>query len=134
MGVIAQFICKSKVEMSSFTVKTRELDEKIQWRNRALARTLCRYLQYPSRHRRIHFQVETTTGYKDQKNGLEVPLHRRTESDSSYADKVLKPKSAVAMIRSNKRNQAQLQYGRNMDMLIAENEIKLSKLKTEQQV
>src|SRR5690606_15008206 len=30
--------------------------------------------------------------------------------------------------------QAQLQYGENMDMLIAENEIKLSKLKKEQQI
>src|SRR5690606_37801702 len=32
------------------------------------------------------------------------------------------------------RNQAQLQYGKNMDVLIAENEIKLSKLKKEQQI
>ena len=32
------------------------------------------------------------------------------------------------------RNQAQLQYGKNMDLLIAENEIKLSTLKTEQQI
>src|SRR5699024_7989963 len=32
------------------------------------------------------------------------------------------------------RNQIQLQYSKNMDMLIAENEIKLSTLKTEQQI
>jgi hypothetical protein len=32
------------------------------------------------------------------------------------------------------RNQAQLQYGKNMDLLIAENEITLEKLKTEQQM
>lgn len=70
--------------------------------------------------------------YKDQENGLEATLHegpkvtelrrRGIETEISRTNDEIK-----------ERNQAQLQYDKNMDMLIAENEIKLSTLKTEQQ-
>src|SRR5690606_10739876 len=70
--------------------------------------------------------------YKDQENGLEATLHegpkvtelrrRGIETEISRTNDEIK-----------ERNQAQLQYGKNMDLLIAENEIKLSTLKTEQQ-
>ncbi len=71
--------------------------------------------------------------YKDQENGLEATLH-----EGPKVTELRRKGIETEISRSNdeikQRNQAQLQYGKNMDMLIAENEIKLRKLKTEQQI
>lgn len=71
--------------------------------------------------------------YKDQENGLEATLH-----EGPKVTELRRQGIETEISRSNdeikQRNQAQLQYGKNMNMLIAENEIKLSKLKTEQQI
>jgi MobA/MobL family. len=70
--------------------------------------------------------------YKDQENGLEATLH-----EGPKVTELRRKGIETEISRSNdeikQRNQAQLQYGKNMDLLIAENEIKLSTLKTEQQ-
>ena len=71
--------------------------------------------------------------YKDQENGLEATLH-----EGPKVTELRRKGIETEISRSNdeikQRNQAQLQYSKNMDLLIAENEIKLSTLKTEQQI
>ncbi|WP_171077279.1 MobA/MobL family protein, partial [Acinetobacter baumannii] len=71
--------------------------------------------------------------YKDQENGLEATLH-----EGPNVTELRRRGIETEISRSNdeikQRNQAQLQYDKNMDVLIAENEIKLSTLKTEQQI
>ncbi len=66
--------------------------------------------------------------YKDQKNGLEVPLH-----EGPKVTELRRQGIETEISRSNdeikQRNQAQLQYRKNMDTLIAENEVKLRKQK-----
>ncbi|KGH51325.1 nickase, partial [Acinetobacter idrijaensis] len=71
--------------------------------------------------------------YKDQENGLEATLH-----EGPKVTELRRRGIETEISRNNdeikQRNQAQLQYGKNMDLLIAENEIKLSTLKTDQQI
>ena len=120
-----------KLTPEGFTDKTRELDQKHSgeiehWREH-FADICNMHLDLAGSTARVDHR-----SYKDQENGLEATLHegpkvtelrrRGIETEISRTNDEIK-----------ERNQAQLQYGKNMDMLIAENEIKLSTLKTEQQ-
>lgn len=121
-----------KLTPEGFTEKTRELDQKHSgeidhWREHFA--DICN----------VHLDLAGSTArvdhrsYKDQENGLEATLHegpkvtelrrRGIETEISRTNDEIK-----------ERNQAQLHYGKNMDLLIAENEITLKKLKTEQQM
>ena len=120
-----------KLTPEGFTEKTRELDQKHSgeiehWREH-FADICNMHLDLAGYTARVDHR-----SYKDQENGLEATLHegpkvtelrrRGIETEISRTNDEIK-----------ERNQAQLQYGKNMDLLIAENEIKLSALKTEQQ-
>ncbi|MFP0337693.1 MobQ family relaxase [Acinetobacter baumannii] len=121
-----------KLTPEGFTEKTRELDQKHSgeiehWRKHFA--DICN----------IHLDMAGYTArvdhrsYKDQENGLEATLH-----EGPKVTELRRKGIETEISRSNdeikQRNQAQLQYGKNMDLLIAENEIKLSTLKTEQQI
>ena len=121
-----------KLTPEGFTEKTRELDQKHSgeiehWREH-FADICNMHLDMAGFTARVDHR-----SYKDQENGLEATLHegpkvtelrrRGIETEISRINDAIK-----------ERNQAQLQYGKNMDLLIAENEITLKKLKTEQQM
>ena len=121
-----------KLTPEGFTEKTRELDQKHSgeiehWREH-FADICNMHLDMAGSTARVDHR-----SYKDQENGLEATLHegpkvtelrrRGIETEISRTNDEIK-----------ERNQAQLQYGKNMDLLIAENEITLKKLKTEQQM
>ena len=120
-----------KLTPEGFTEKIRKLDQKHSgeiehWREH-FADICNMHLDMAGSTARVDHR-----SYKDQENGLEATLHegpkvtelrrRGIETEISRTNDEIK-----------ERNQAQLQYGKNMDLLIAENEIKLSTLKTEQQ-
>lgn len=121
-----------KLTPEGFTEKTRELDQKHSgeiehWREH-FADICNMHLDMAGFTARVDHR-----SYKDQENGLEATLHegpkvtelrrRGIETEISRINDAIK-----------ERNQTQLQYGKNMDLLIAENEITLKKLKTEQQM
>lgn len=121
-----------KLTPEGFTEKTRELDQKHSgeiehWREH-FADICNMHLDMAGSTARVDHR-----SYKDQENGLEATLHegpkvtelrrRGIETEISRTNDEIK-----------ERNQAQLHYGKNMDLLIAENEITLKKLKTEQQM
>lgn len=121
-----------KLTPEGFTEKTRELDQKHSgeiehWREH-FADICNMHLDMVGSTARVDHR-----SYKDQENGLQATLHegpkvtelrrRGIETEISRTNDEIK-----------ERNQAQLQYGKNMDLLIAENEITLKKLKTEQQM
>lgn len=121
-----------KLTPEGFTEKTRELDQKHSgeiehWREH-FAHICNMHLDMAGFTARVDHR-----SYKDQENGLEATLHegpkvtelrrRGIETEISRTNDEIK-----------ERNQAQLHYGKNMDLLIAENEITLKKLKTEQQM
>ncbi|OTG70486.1 nickase [Acinetobacter terrae] len=121
-----------KLTPEAFTEKTRELDQKHSgeiehWREH-FADICNMHLDMAGSTARVDHR-----SYKDQENGLEATLH-----EGPKVTELRRQGIETEISRSNdeikQRNQAQLQYGKNMDMLIAENEIKLSKLKTEQQI
>jgi hypothetical protein len=120
-----------KLTPEGFTEKTRELDQKHSgeiehWREH-FADICNMHLDLAGSTARVDHR-----SYKDQENGLEATLHegpkvtelrrRGIETEISRTNDEIK-----------ERNQAQLQYGKKWTLLIAENEIKLSALKTEQQ-
>ena len=120
-----------KLTPEGFTDKTRELDQKHSgeiehWREH-FADICNMHLDLAGSTARVDHR-----SYKDQENGLEATLH-----EGPKVTELRRRGIETEISRSNdeikERNQAQLQYGKNMDMLIAENEIKLSTLKTEQQ-
>ncbi len=100
-------------------VLPRKPGSSIRNRNRALARTLCRYLQYAPGGSTARVDHRS---YKDQENGPPCTKDRKSPNYVEEASKQPKQwrnqrkKSGSAAIR--------------MDLLIAENEIKLSALKT----
>ena len=121
-----------KLTPEGFTEKTRELDQKHSgeiehWREH-FADICNMHLDMAGSTARVDHR-----SYKDQENGLEATLHegpkvtelrrRGIETEISRTNDEIK-----------ERNQAQLHHGKNMDLLIAENEITLKKLKTEQQM
>ena len=121
-----------KLTPEGFTEKTRELDQKHSgeiehWREH-FADICNMHLDMAGSTARVDHR-----SYKDQETGLEATLHegpkvtelrrRGIETEISRTNDEIK-----------ERNQAQLHYGKNMDLLIAENEITLKKLKTEQQM
>ena len=121
-----------KLTPEGFTDKTRELDQKHSgeiehWREH-FADICNMHLDLAGYTARVDHR-----SYKDQENGLEATLH-----EGPKVTELRRKGIETEISRSNdeikQRNQAQLQYGKNMDVLIAENEIKLSKLKTEQQI
>lgn len=121
-----------KLTPEGFTEKTRELDQKhsgeIEYWREHFADICNMHLDMAGFTARVDHR-----SYKDQENGLQATLHegpkvtelrrRGIETEISRTNDEIK-----------ERNQAQLQYGKNMDLLIAENEIRLKKLKTEQQM
>ncbi|OWW72397.1 nickase, partial [Acinetobacter baumannii] len=121
-----------KLTPEGFTEKTRELDQKHSgeiehWREH-FANICNMHLDLAGSTARVDHR-----SYKDQENGLEATLH-----EGPKVTELRRKGIETEISRSNdeikQRNQAQLQYGKNMDLLIAENEIKLRKLKTEQQI
>jgi hypothetical protein len=121
-----------KLTPEGFTEKTRELDQKHSgeiehWREH-FADICNMHLDLAGYTARVDHR-----SYKDQENGLEATLH-----EGPKVTELRRKGIETEISRSNdeikQRNQAQLQYGKNMDLLIAENEIKLSTLKTEQQI
>ncbi|MEQ1348815.1 MobQ family relaxase [Acinetobacter lwoffii] len=121
-----------KLTPEGFTDKTRELDQRHSgevehWREH-FADICNSHLELAGHAARVDHR-----SYKDQENGLEATLH-----EGPKVTELRRQGIETEISRSNdeikERNQAQLQYGKNMEMLIAENEIKLSKLKTEQQI
>ena len=121
-----------KLTPEGFTEKTRELDQKHSgeiehWREH-FADICNMHLDLAGSTARVDHR-----SYKDQENGLEATLH-----EGPKVTELRRKGIETEISRSNdeikQRNQAQLQYGKNMDLLIAENEIKLSTLKTEQQI
>jgi hypothetical protein len=121
-----------KLTPEGFTDKTRELDQKHSgeiehWREH-FADICNMHLDMAGSTARVDHR-----SYKDQENCLEATLH-----EGPKVTELRRQGIETEISRSNdeikERNQAQLQHGKNMDMLIAENEIKLSKLKTEQQI
>ncbi|WP_336020017.1 MULTISPECIES: MobQ family relaxase [Acinetobacter] len=121
-----------KLTPEGFTEKTRELDQKHSgeiehWREH-FADICNMHLDLAGYTARVDHR-----SYKDQENGLEATLH-----EGPKVTELRRKGIETEISRSNdeikQRNQAQLQYGKNMDLLIAENEIKLNTLKTEQQI
>ena len=121
-----------KLTPEGFTEKTRELDQKHSgeidhWREH-FADICNMHLDLAGSTARVDHR-----SYKDQENGLEATLH-----EGPKVTELRRRGIETEISRNNdeikQRNQAQLQYGKNMDLLIAENEIKLSTLKTDQQI
>ena len=121
-----------KLTPEGLTEKTRELDQKYSgeiehWREH-FAEICNMHLDMAGSTARVDHR-----SYKDQENGLEATLH-----EGPKVTELRRKGIETEISRSNdeikQRNQAQLQYGKNMDVLIAENEINLSKLKKEQQI
>src|SRR5690606_5682421 len=121
-----------KLTPEGFTDKTRELDQKHSgeiehWREH-FADICNMHLDMAGATARVDHR-----SYKDQENGLEATLH-----EGPKVTELRRQNNETEISRSNdeikQRNQAQLHYGKNMDVLIAENEIKRSKLKKEQQI
>lgn len=121
-----------KLTQEGFTEKTRELDQRHSgeiehWREH-FADICNSHLELAGHAVRVDHR-----SYKDQEIGLEATLH-----EGPKVTELRRQGIETEISRTNdeikERNQAQLQDGKNMDMLIAENEIKLSKMKTEQQI
>ena len=121
-----------KLTPEGFTEKTRELDQKYSgeiehWREH-FADICNMHLDMAGFTERIDHR-----SYKDQEIGLEATLH-----EGPKVTELRRQGIETEISRTNdeikQRNQIQLHYSKNMDMLIAENEIKLSTLKTEQQI
>jgi MobA/MobL family len=121
-----------KLTPEGFTDKTRELDQKHSgeiehWREH-FADICNMHLDLAGSTARVDHR-----SYKDQEIGLEATLH-----EGPKVTELRRQGIETEISRTNdeikERNQAQLQHSKNLAMLIAENEIKLSKLKTEQQI
>jgi len=120
-----------KLTPEGFTEKTRELDQKHSgeiehWREH-FADICNMHLDMAGSTARVDHR-----SYKDKENGLEATLHEGPKV-TELRRKGIETEISRTNDEIKKRNQAQLQYGKNIDLLIAENEIKLSTLKTEQQ-
>lgn len=120
-----------KLTPEGFTEKTRELDQKHSgeiehWREH-FADICNMHLDMAGSTARVNHR-----SYKDQENGLEATLHEGPKV-TELRRKGIETEISRTNDEIKERNQAQLQYGKNINLLIAENEIKLSTLKIEQQ-
>lgn len=125
-------ISTRKLTQEGFTDKTRELDQKYSreiehWREK-FADICNTHLERAGSTARVDHR-----SYKDQEKELEATLH-----EGPTVTKLRRQGIETEISRSNdeikQRNQTLLQYGKNLDKLIDENEIQLSKLKIEQQI